>query len=742
MRVRQNLTWGAKVMGVAAALLWSGASLAVAQTAGLSSLGVANLSPSFSPAIKTYSIPRTSACSVPVTATLATAAHRLYVANSETPSGTTRQAWVCDGRTKIDIVIYSGWTEVGRYTVNVVAAPAPPPPPPAAATLSSLAIADLSPAFNPEVRAYTIPRTMACSVPVTATLSTPTHKLQVQNGDTPSGMTRLAWVCDGRTKIDVVIYQVWTEVGRYTITLVGEMPPPALPTPPGPPPPPPAPQAEPAPVPSPVPVISVPLPAPSPVDSRVAQRLLRQATFGPTAVEMAAVQTNGIDYWLAQQFQMPQSQIADGLDSNAVRAQLFLNMATGADQLRQRVMFALGQTLVVSAGKNVNGYELIPWVRLLSNHAFGNYRTLLREVTLSPAMGKFLDLANSTGGMATVAPNENYPRELLQLFSIGIWQLKQDGTYLTVAGQPVPAYNQATITEVARALSGWTYPSVPGAPYRSQNPEHFEGLMEPRPANHDRGAKTILGTTIPANQSVTDDLEDVIDIVFAHPNVPPFVATRLIRSLVTSNPTAAYIKRVADTFADNGHGVRGDLKAVVTAVLTDPDADLPELTDGRLLDPVLHVIGLGRALGAQFGDPNQFMYVLANLGQAPLNPASVFSFYSPLAPLPGDPALFGPEFMIYPPALAVHRANFTYGLLGGQFGSSFSVNLTPFVAVAGNPQVLVELVNQRLLQGRMSPELFALLVTSAQAITDPTQRAFGALYLAAISSEFMVHTGV
>ena len=494
-------------------------------------------------------------------------------------------------------------------------------------------------------------------------------------------------------------------------------------------------------MPSPVPVFADPLPAPSPVSAQVSQRLLRQATFGPTPAEMAAVQANGVDYWLTQQFQLPQSQMADGLDSNGVRAKLFLNMATGADQLRQRVMFALSQTLVVSANKNVNGYELIPWVRLLSNHAFGNYRTLLREVTLSPAMGKFLDLANSTGGMSTVAPNENYPRELLQLFSIGIWKLKQDGTFMTTAGQPVPAYNQTTVTEVARALSGWTYPSVPGAQYRSHNPAHFEGLMEPRPANHDRGAKTILGTTIPANQSVTDDLETVLDIIFAHPNVPPFVATRLIRSLVTSNPTSAYITRVADKFVDNGQGVRGDLKAVVTAVLTDPDADLPELTDGRLLDPVLHVIGLGRALGAQFGDPNQFMYVLGNLGQAPLNPASVFSFYSPLAPLPGDPTLFGPEFMVYPPALAVHRANFTYGLLGGQFGSSFKVDLAPFVAAAANPPALVELVNQRLLQGSMSPELFALLVSSAQAISDPAQRAFGALYLAAISSEFMVHTG-
>jgi uncharacterized protein (DUF1800 family) len=738
MRVRQNLTWGMRVMGVAVLLLLLGASRAAAQTAALSDLVVASLSPGFSPAVKTYSIPRTSACVVPVAATLANPAHRLYISNMETPSGTVRSAWVCDGRTKIDIVIYSGWTEVGRYTVNVVAG-APAPPPPAAATLSSLVIANLSPAFDPSVKAYTIPRTTACSVPVTATLTTATHKLQIQNGDTPSGTTRLAWVCDGRTKIDVVIYQVWTEVGRYTITLVGEPP---APGPPPPPPPPPLPPTEPTLVLSPAPVFSDPLPSVSPTTAAVAQRLLHQATFGPSPADMADVQAKGVDYWLTEQFQKPASAIPDGLDINALRAHLFTNMATGNDQLRQRVMFALSQILVISANKNVNGNEIIPWLRLLSRHAFGNYRSLLRDLTVSPAMGKFLDLANSVGGQANISANENYPRELLQLFSVGIWKLNNDGTlFLDGSNNPVPAYTPATLSAVSRALSGWTYPTAPGAPYRARNNEYMVGLMEARPASHDRGAKTIFGTTLPANQTVTADMESVIDIVFAHENVPPFVATRLIRSLVTSNPTAEYIERVANVFIDNGQGVRGDLRAVITAILTDPDADMPSATDGRLLDPVLNVIGFGRALDAQFGDANQFQYILGNLGQHLLTPASVFSFYSPLAPLPGGQGLFGPEFMIYPPALAIHRANFIYGILTNQLGSSIRVDLAPFVALAGNPQALVSLVDQKLLQGRMSPDLRAVLVTSVNAVSDPTQRAIGALYLAAISSEFLVHAG-
>jgi uncharacterized protein (DUF1800 family) len=737
MKVRRNVRWVLRLFAMGLVTVVA-AHTAFAQSATLSSLAIASLSPAFDPALRTYSIPRTSACSVPVTAAVSNAAHKLYVSNMETPSGTMRQAWVCDGRTKIDIVIYSGWTEVGRYTVNVVTPPpAPPPPPPAPATLSSLVIENLMPAFSPMTFNYTMPRPAGCAVPVTATLTNPALKLQVSSMDTPSGTTRLAYVCGG-SKINIVIYQVWTEVGRYTVTLVGEAPPP----PPSVPPPPPPPPYEPPPVPSQVPgPFNDPLPAASPVDQQTAARFLGQVSFGATTSEMANVQANGIDHWLTQQFNAPASTIPDGLDINALRAHVFSNMATGSDQLRQRVAFALSQILVVSANKNTNGYEMIPWLRMLSTHAFGNYRTLLRETTISASMGKFLDLANSIGGASTIGPNENYPRELLQLFSLGIWKLNDDGTFKKNGNSNIPVYDQGTITEVARALSGWTYPTAAGAVARSQNPPHFVGLMEPRPASHDRGAKTIFGVAIPANQTVTADMEKVIDIIFAHENVPPFVATRLIRALVSSNPSAAYIKRVADVFVDNGQGVRGDLKAVITAILTDDDAALPAMTDGRLIDPVLNVIALGRALDAQFGDANMFMYVLSNLGQHLLTPASVFNFYSPLAPLPGNPGLYGPEFMIYPPALAVQRASLTWGFLSNQFGSGLSVNLAPFVALASNPPALVELVNQKLLHGRMSNELRDALVSSVIALSDPTQRALGAIYLAAISSEFLVQTG-
>ncbi len=729
-------------------------------TATLSNLVVAGLTPAFSPAVTQYKIPKTSNCSVPVTATLANPAHRLYISGGEVASGTTRNTWICSGSGNITVSILNGWTEVGKYTIVPDPALAPPPPPPPAGygKLSNLVITGLSPAFSTDVKTYSIPRT-GCSVSVTATLANTGNKLYVSGAEVPSGTTRSAWVCDGRTKIDITILQVWTEVGRYTVNVIdapapaptpmpSPSPSPMTPPSPTPAPPPPPPATEPNPVPTPLaPVPGTPLPPASPITLDAAVTFLNQATFGPTAADVAALQASGKDLWLEQQFRMAETTIPDGLDVNALRALVFKNLATAPDQLRQRVAFALGQTLVVSINKNVNGYEVIPWVRLLSNYAFSNYRTLLREVTLSPSMGKFLDLANSTKAAGMSAANENYPRELLQLFSLGLWELNQNGTFKTVGGQPIPTYSQETLREVARALTGWTYPSASGGMSSGSGAESFAGLMQPRPAVHDTGTKAIVnGVVLPANQTVTKDLEDTIDAIFNHPNVPPFVATRLIRSLVTSNPSTAYIKRVADVFVNDGNNVRGDMKAVIKAVLTDPDAAVTGAQDGHLKDPMLHVIGLGRAMGAQVNDPGMFLYIFSTLGQLVLTPPTVFSWYSPLAALPkqpGQPALFGPEFQIYAPAMAIQRANFIYTILSGQTGNSFKVDIAPFVAFAGNPPALVEKVNQTLFFGRMSPELRQILINATQAVAsnNTQQRALGALYLAAISGEYAVHTG-
>jgi hypothetical protein len=375
---------------------------------------------------------------------------------------------------------------------------------------------------------------------------------------------------------------------------------------------------------------------------------------------------------------------------------------------------------------------------VLSRNAFGNYRTLLREVTLNPTMGKYLDMAYSRRATRTTSINENYAREVLQLFSIGLWELNQDGT-LRDGG--VPTYDQNTIREFARALTGWTFPTQPGQAPANNNPQYFVGDMEPRPDQHDSGAKTLFGVTLPAGQPPVVDVEYVVNVIFSHPNVGPFIATRLIRALVNSNPSPAYVGRVAAAFNNNGAGVRGDLRATLAAVLLDPEARAFGAGDGRLKDPVLHVIGLGRTLNAQFLDPSSLLNVFSNLSELVLTPTTVFSFYSPLAQLPGRADLFGPEFQIYPPALAIQRANFIYGLIRNSYSGSFRVDLAPLVAVAGSEVALVERVNQGLMFGTMSASLKQIIAEAVRTVPSSrtTERAQNAVYLAAISSEYSVY---
>ena len=579
---------------------------------------------------------------------------------------------------------------------------------PVSGKLTGLVAQGLMPAFDPTITQYTVPAPSNCLVSITATVADPTNpnlKLSISNTSTTSGKVVNAWVCNGKTPTDIVIYDVWTVVGHYTIT----------------------------PVTTPVQRTIV---GSYSIDKLTAAQFLANASFGPTPDSIAAVQSQGLTSWLAAQAKLPASAIADGLNTNQVISQVFLNMYQGADQLRQRMIFALSQTLVVSANKDVYGDELIPWVRLLSIYAFGNYRDLLRAAALSPSMAKYLDLANSQKVSGNIAPNENFPRELMQLFTIGTVLLNQDGSLkLDAYGQPIPTYNQKTVVEYARALTGWTYPTVPGTATGVLNQENFVGLMEPRSQYHDTGTKTLVnGQVIPAGQSVNQDLESVLDSLFQHPNVPPFLATRLIHSLVTSNPTSTYIKRVADVFVDNGKGVRGDLWAVLTAVLTDSEAiAVPSFQQGHLKDPIRHVISLGRALNAQITDPNQFMYLFDSLGQKVLTPPSVFSFYSPLGALPNNPNLYGPEFQLYSPGMVIQRANLIYSLL-----STFNYDSTPFNAVANDSAALVEKVNQTLLQGQMSDSLRQTLTTLTKATPDTANRVLGVLYLAAISSEYAV----
>ncbi len=474
-------------------------------------------------------------------------------------------------------------------------------------------------------------------------------------------------------------------------------------------------------------------------------RFLEQATFGPTPQLTAYVKQVGIQQYLDEQFNAPESVYPNGIASSQgeMTDQFLWHMLTGQDQLRQRVKYALSEVIVISRNKNYYPNMLIPWQQLLSKHAFGNYKNLLKEMTLDASMGNFLDMVNSTKPGVAGGANENYPRELLQLFSIGLYQLNPDGSQkLDGNGKPIPTYTQTDIRQLALALTGWTYATAGGTP-QSPNPNYYPGPMVPLPAYHDTSSKTFLGQTLPANQTMQKDLDDVIEIVFNHPNVGPFIVTRLIRYLVTSNPTPGYVARMSAVFNDNGQGVRGDMKAVVRAILLDPEArnDNPGNDFGRLRTPLQHHIALLRVLGGTLSQPSQIAYAYTNMGESILDAPSVFGHYSPGFRVPKQsPPLFGPEFQIYGPGELVNRANLLWNWMN--YYQTGIWDLQWLFTLGSDHVACVNAVDNLLLYGRMSPGLRQQLLTALQssqaAGADAKMRALTVLYLTAMSSEYQV----
>jgi hypothetical protein len=467
-------------------------------------------------------------------------------------------------------------------------------------------------------------------------------------------------------------------------------------------------------------------------------RFLEQTTFGPTPALMARVRQAGLPAFFDEQLATPESPWPVG--SAATRASaidaFFGNAMNGADQLRQRVIFALTEIFVVAMNKNTNGNEIVPWLQLLSRNAFGNYRTLLREITLDATMGKYLDLANS--GVGGGAPNENYPREVMQLFSLGVAMLNLDGSTQTDGqGNAIPTYTQADVQQLARALTGWTYSNANGTAGTGANSNYYPGPMIPAPGKHITTAKTVLGRVIPANQTIQQDLDSAIDIIFNHPNVGPFVATRLIRALVTSNPSPDYIARVAQAFNGGGITPRGEMRAVLAAILFDPEArnDSPPANFGRLRTPMQHTVALARALGLNPGAASQFAYLFYGMNEGLLDAPSVFGHYSPLFHIPRSP-LFGPEFQIYTVSDAINRANFFYSLIYNPW--PINPVLKPFVDVAADAALLTASIDNALLYRRMLPQTRAAILGAIPATYDNNQRVLAALYLAFMSGEYLV----
>jgi len=546
-------------------------------------------------------------------------------------------------------------------------------------------------------------------------------------------------------------------------------------------------------------------------------RFLEQATWGPTPAEVARVKAMGFMAYLNEQFNLAPGNMAKGsnypdlafpLDDSTqqcptslpsdpnynqavcvrdnytiyqVHPTFFSNALYGNDQLRQRVAFALHQIMVVSANSEVNRPSwMTVYLQALDRNAFGSYKTLLSEITLTPAMGEYLDMRLST----RTNPNENFAREVLQLFSLGTDVLNPDGTPQRDAqGATIPTYSQADVNEFTRVFTGWNFATALGAGITN-----WRDPMAPRGGqNHDAGAKTLLnGFSVPACSSpngtaniacAQSDMSAVMTHLANHPNVGPFLSKQLIQHLVTSNPSPAYVERVARVFNNDCSGlypqgcsnVRGNLKLVVQAILLDPEARGDVKTDpnfGKLREPAQYITGFLRAFNVKSFDKlansdgtlgnRSTTDFTGSLDQPIFQPNTVFSYYQPGYEVPGTKIL-GPAFGILSTTTTLRRANNINTLVFTGVSSNStptaaspdrprgtSIDIANLEALAGNPIDVVNALDTLLLHGTMHPQMRSSIITAMNAINDANvttrnqKRARTAVYLVATSSQYDV----
>lgn len=517
--------------------------------------------------------------------------------------------------------------------------------------------------------------------------------------------------------------------------------------------------------------VSPPPPPPPPpvaITEAGAFQFLNQASFGATSEDALVVIDMGFEAWIDDQMQKPASLQLPFVQSNTgqqppfelhdERTDIwFRNVLGGEDQLRQRVAFALSEIMVVSqlGALVVYPYALASYYDMLVNNAFGNYRQLIEDVTLHPAMGVYLSmLGNEKPNTAlNIRPDENYARELMQLFSIGLIELNLDGSpKLDAQSQQIPTYDQAIIEAFAHVYTGWNYAGAPSFDLAFPNQNNQTLPMQLYPAFHDTGEKNVLnGTVIPAAQTGAEDLAQALDNIFNHENVAPFISIRLIQRLVTSNPSPGYVARVAAIFNDNGSGVRGDLGAVIKAILLDQEARpaLPMEIDGKIKEPLLRLTQLWRAYGAT-STSGKYAFVAGNyfFGQGPQQSPSVFNFFSPFYAPPGEirnSSLVAPELQI---ATEFQNTLVTSYFLFQSIGlTSEATDLTDDdiyivideeMAVADDTDALVDMVAGKLLAGQMSPVLSDEVrgLVDRIPVAAPAVRVGEAIYFIVSSPEF------
>lgn len=520
-------------------------------------------------------------------------------------------------------------------------------------------------------------------------------------------------------------------------------------------------------------------------------RFLAQATFGPSPSALAELRPLLQNYslWIEREAAKPVTSAGALLDAARAAAQITTSdtgtnrrarnqvMLTAPDQLRQRMAYALSQIMVISDGDSnvANGQDgSSSYYDMLARNALGNFRTLLMDVTRHPMMGRYLShyknrKANTASG---TRPDENYAREVMQLFSIGLYQLTSNGNYVTDgSGRPLETYTNDDITEFARVFTGFTDESANNTgtgtgradfPSAAQNYTAPMRLWEPQ---HDTGAKRLLQypgarkASLPANQSGLQDVQDAIDNLVEHPSTAPFISRLLIQRLVTSNPSDGYVGRVAAVFANNGNGTRGDLLAVTKAILLDPEARstsfIADPEHGKLREPFLRVAHLLRAFRFALASTGTLPYDFGGtitqntIGHYPLSAPSVFNFYSPDYEPPGpigSAGLVGPEFQILNSVFAITLPNAVNTLITSGAGQ-FRLDLAEQETLAGTPTALLDNLNLLLTHGTMSAETRAAILAAVNGITPAMvpassnlnqQRARLAVYLVALSPDFAV----
>jgi uncharacterized protein (DUF1800 family) len=491
---------------------------------------------------------------------------------------------------------------------------------------------------------------------------------------------------------------------------------------------------------------------------------LAQASLSSTEIEIARVKSLGYEGWINNEMKQPfgsknvavlmQKGLADVANKNNLTgadSMMWRRLIGSSDVLRQRVSLALSEIIVIGTsieGVRFRQFALAYYWDTLELNAFGNYRDLLEQISKSPAMGTYLTFRGNRKASGNSLPDENYAREVMQLFSIGVYELNIDGTLKLTNGKPKETYVQDDVSQLARVFTGWDLDNSVGT---GETPDAVYRPMVQTAKYHETGTKTFLGVTIPANTSGEASLQMALDTLMAHPNMAPFISRQLIQRLVTSNPSISYVARVAAVFNDNGKGSKGDLAAVVKAILLDGEARsatrLSNISFGKLREPMLRFVHWARNFGYtdpadnwNIGDTSDPAF---RLGQSPLHSSSVFNFfrpgYIPPSTFIGNRTV--PEFQITTETSVAGYINYMQGAISNGV-AGIKADYSKLLPLATNSATLLAELNTSLAGGQLSSKSIANFTTALDSIgattsTGQNNRIYAAILLVMSCPEYL-----